>query len=82
MDGKGARPNPAKHIGKSVSVNQMMIGESHSFYRPIKNKSAVALGKLGGPIGGRAKSEAKTLAARANAKKPRPNARKKKQDQS
>jgi len=35
---------------------------------PPKNRAAVALGRLGG----RVKSEAKTRAARANAKKPRP----------
>jgi hypothetical protein len=38
----------------------------------LKNPSAVALGRLGG----KAKSAAKTAACRANAAKPRPNARK------
>lgn len=36
-----------------------------------KNPAAVALGRLGGLV----KSDAKTLAVRENAKKPRPNAR-------
>jgi hypothetical protein len=39
-----------------------------------KNPAAVALGRLGG----KKTSEAKAAAARANAKKPRPNARGKK----
>jgi hypothetical protein len=38
-----------------------------------KNQAAVALGKLGGA----AKSERKTAANRENAKRPRPNRRKK-----
>jgi hypothetical protein len=40
----------------------------------MKNPAAVALGRLGG----KKTSEAKAAAARANAKKPRPNARGKK----
>lgn len=35
---------------------------------PTKNPAAVALGKLGGLAGGKARSEAKTKAAQANAK--------------
>ena len=37
----------------------------------MKNKHAVALGRLGGLKGGKAKSEKKTLACRLNARKPR-----------
>lgn len=45
--------------------------------KKTKNPNAVALGRLGGLKGGKAKSEAKTAAARKNAARPRPNARKK-----
>lgn len=41
-----------------------------------KDPAAVALGRKGGTIGGKATSEAKTTAARANASKPpKPGAR-------
>ncbi len=37
----------------------------------MKNPHAQALGRLGGKVGGKAKSHKKTLAARRNAKLPR-----------
>lgn len=43
-----------------------------------KNAAAVTLGRLGGKV----KSEAKTLAARENARKPRPRAKMKEVEQS